>query len=100
MNAEPLTYISFFFIFLNHRRAACVCVPTSFCVTVSMMVPNAGMVDILTELEAAQKQSFTIYSQMYHIFLINVQKKNQNEPDIICECVSEIWLILNYLDWP
>lgn len=31
---------------------------TSFCVTVSMMVPKAGMVDILTELEA-RKQSFT-----------------------------------------
>lgn len=53
-----------------------------------MMVPKAGMVDILTELEAAQKQSFTIHSQMYHIFLINVPKKNQNEPDIICECFS------------
>lgn len=39
-------------------------VPTSFWVTVSMMVPKAGMVDILTELEAARKQSFTIHSQM------------------------------------
>lgn len=38
--------------------------PTSFCVTVSMMVPKAGMVDILTELKAAGEEdnSFTIHS--------------------------------------
>lgn len=31
--------------------------PTSFCVTVSMMVPKAGIVDILTELKAAGEQN-------------------------------------------
>lgn len=38
--------------------------PTSFCVTVSMMVPKAGIVDILTELKAAGKQDngLTIHS--------------------------------------
>lgn len=29
---------------------------TSFCVTVSMMVPKAGMVDILTELKSAGEE--------------------------------------------
>lgn len=38
--------------------------PTSFCVTVSMMVPKAGIVDILTELKSAGEQDngFTIHS--------------------------------------
>lgn len=37
---------------------------TSFCVTVSMMVPKAGIVDILTELKAAgeQDKGFIIHS--------------------------------------
>ena len=34
----------------------CALLPTSFCVTVSMMVPKAGIVDILTELKAAGEQ--------------------------------------------
>lgn len=52
---------SFFFKTTDRHLA---CVPTSFCVTVSMMVPKAGMVDILTELEAAPKQNFTIHSHI------------------------------------
>lgn len=53
-----------------------VSVPTSFWVTVSMMVPKAGMVDILTELEA-RKQGLTIHAQMcqhFRHFLMNVPK--------------------------
>lgn len=36
---------------------------TSFCVTVSMIVPKAGMVDILTELMAAGEQDSTVREQ-------------------------------------
>lgn len=36
---------------------------TSFCVTVSMIVPKAGMVDILTELIAAGEQDNTFRDQ-------------------------------------
>lgn len=49
----------------RHFRHVCSLAVTSFCVTVSMMVPKAGIVDILTELKAAGEQdnSFTIYSR-------------------------------------
>lgn len=41
--------------------------PTSFCVTVSMMVPKAGIVDILTELKTAGEQhnGLTIHSHKF-----------------------------------
>ena len=54
--------------------------PTSFCVTVSMMVPKAGMVDILTELEA--RKGFTIYAQMCQRSDILTSKK------IVCVILS------------
>lgn len=42
---------------------ACGPMLTSFCVTVSMIVPKAGMVDILTELMAAGEQDSTVRDQ-------------------------------------
>lgn len=65
---ERRTVKIFLLLFFLTPARQLVCVPTSFCVTVSMMVPKAGMVDILTELEAARKQSFTIHAKMCQHF--------------------------------
>lgn len=44
--------------------------PTSFCVTVSMMVPKAGIVDILTELKKSKTMvlPFIVTPSLFYAF--------------------------------